>query len=98
MVQYSKKNINQVRSMALSDALTKVGIRCFKDTSFAPIKNQKTEMLIVDDIFEITVTGEKFVARRRGSRKIEATGGGAIDLVMCVKRVPFLDAVRLLNQ
>ncbi|QKM44054.1 hypothetical protein HI792_15860 [Ralstonia solanacearum] len=65
-----------------------------RDRTFVPAKDATTERwhcCTTAGEFELLVTGTKFFDPRSG-----AGGGGAIDLVMKLYQVPFVNAVHLL--
>ena len=90
--------IQKARSVQLTDALDVLGLRWKEDGTFKPRVNPATRLVFVDDRYEVTITAHLFVLRRRGSRDVIASGGGAIDLVMALTGVTFRAAVRELTK
>ena len=92
----NQAKIQSARKVQLTDVLDRLGLSWQFDASYRPRRNPDTRLIVVDTRYEMTVTGHLFVLRRRGCRKVVASGGGAIDLVMSLTGSTFRDAVRTL--
>ena len=93
---FSDRLICDVRQVPLTEALERIGAFWHVDKTYRPKRDKATRLLLVENQYEMTMTEPKFILRRRGKRDRIAEGGGAIDLVMSIKKCSFPDAVRLL--
>lgn len=85
-----------LREVSLAQALQALGLHVSVDREFVPVKDARTERWIVSvgaGTCELLVTGLKWydTRDRRG-------GGGAIDLVMHLEGLDFVQAVRRLGR
>ncbi len=91
-----RATLARLRAMPSEEALALLSIYLKVDRDYRPIKNHTTRRWHAHTErghFEILTTGCKWYDTR--ARK---GGGGAIDLVMHVEGVPFVDAVTYLRQ
>jgi hypothetical protein len=87
--------VDNVRRLPLSDALDRLEWHWKKDVTFKPVKDKYTERWHVSNggqVIELLVTGEKWFVPSD-----EKGGGGAIDLVMYLAKLNFVDAVKRLT-
>ena len=87
----SDDELNALRAIPLTEALDRLGIRWKGDQEFHPRKDKSSRRITVDigvDSWEIVFTGMKWQDTRT-----KKGGGGAIDLVMYLLNVEFLEAV-----
>jgi hypothetical protein len=95
MKRISPEQIAKVRATPLETVLERLGFYVSRDSAFQPRLNKRTVSLFVsdnNDVHELIVTGEKWFDKREN-----VGGGGAIDLVMHLKKVSFSGAVRFLS-
>lgn len=81
-----------LRHIPIQELLTKLGLYCKIDTDFLSIKNKNTKRLHIsvgNSVFEIIITGQKWYDQRQAKG-----GGGCIDLVMHILKLPFVKAVK----
>ena len=91
---FSDALIGQVRAMPLARALEGLGYHIAVDRDFTPAKDGLSTRWIVsgaEGSSELVVTGAKWFDTRA------ARGGGAIDLVMHLEELSFVDAVKRLD-
>ena len=91
------RKIRSAREVPLTEALDRLGLHWQIDASYQPRDNPDTRLVLVDNQFEITITGPLFILRRRGSRDVIAQGRGAIDLAKAITGCSFKSAVQRLS-
>ncbi len=86
--------LERLRGLDAHTVLPLVCVHAKRDVTFVPLKSaasQRWHCCVGGSEFELLLTGPKwFDTRARHG------GGGAIDLVMVLLSLPFVDAVRLL--
>ena len=96
---FSESVILKMREIPLIEVLDRIGATHKYDSTYRSRGDEATQLLLIENQknhFELLVTEPKFVLRKRGKRTRYAAGGGAIDLVMSLKKCSFPDAVRML--
>lgn len=84
----------RLRGLDAHVVLPLVCVHAKRDVTFVPLKSptsQRWHCCASGSEFELLLTGPKWFDTRA-----RQGGGGAIDLVMALLRLPFVDAVRLL--
>jgi hypothetical protein len=93
---YSTAMLTRLREIPAGDVLTLLAIHVKPDPSYVPVKDDHSRRWHVRTLygeFEIVTTGIKWYDMRA-----HVGGGGAIDLAMHILGLPFVDAVRQLNE
>jgi hypothetical protein len=93
---FDEEVLSWLRSLPLARVLDALGFFYRRDEAFKPEKDARTIRLFVStpqgQAWELLVTGVKWYDSRAA-----VGGGGAIDLVMHLRRVDFVEAVTLLK-
>lgn len=88
--------INRVRNLNLIDVLNSLCTYCSQDKTYEPKKNQESKVFVVEingkRYNNLLITGDRWfdLEARKG-------GGGAIDLVIYLRQISFVQAVKLLS-
>ena len=92
----SEAELKVLRNISLIEVLDYLGFSWVEDQEFHPRKNQDTRRIIV----ELGDSSRKFVITGLRWQEVETLqgGGGAIDFVMYLLDVNFLEAVRKLSR
>ena len=91
---FDDDDLDRLRGVSISDALTRLGLYWKADPDFLPVKNSNTQRLYVSvgsRVIELLVTDMKWYDVRS-----EKGGGGAIDLAMHLLGLDFVHAVKAL--
>lgn len=91
---FDDADLDRLREVVISDALTRMGLYWKVDPDFLPEKNSSTQRLYVSvgsRVVELLVTDMKWYDARA-----EKGGGGGIDLAMYLLNLDFVHAVKAL--
>jgi hypothetical protein len=92
--RFDAERLARARATPLADAVVLLGYYSKADSTFEPVKDERTERWHVSvgaQIVEMLVTGEKWFVPSENKG-----GGGAIDLAMYLAKVDFVEAVKRL--
>lgn len=95
MGRMTDEEVTKARAVPLLETLEVLGYYVSKDSAFEPRKTKRTISVFISndaDVRELIITGEKWYDKRE-----QVGGGGAIDLVMHLRKLSFSRAVRLLS-
>lgn len=95
MRRMTDEEVAKARAVPLLETLEALGYYVSKDSAFEPRKTKRTISVFISndaDVRELIITGEKWYDKRE-----QVGGGGAIDLVMHLRKLSFSRAVRLLS-
>ena len=88
--------VNRVRNLKLVDVLNALCTYCSQDRTYEPKKNPDSKVFIVEvngkRFNNLLITGDRWF-----DLETKKGGGGAIDLVMYLRQISFLQAVKLLS-
>ena len=93
---FDRATLKRFREMRSEDALGLLATNYKADPTYFPVKHPRSRRWYVCTPcgdFEILTTGPKWYDARA-----RTGGGGAIDLAMHLLQLPFVDAVKLLNE
>lgn len=88
--------VNRVRKLKLHKVLTELCTYCSQDRTYEPKKNPDSKVFVIEidgrRFNNLLITGERWF-----DLDTEKGGGGAIDLIMYLRGISFVQAVKLLS-
>lgn len=93
---FSPQLINRVRNLNLIDVLNSLCTYCSQDRTYEPKKNPDSKVFVIEidgkRFNNLLITGERWF-----DLETKKGGGGAIDLLMYLRGISFVQAVKLLS-
>ena len=88
--------INQVRRLKLITVLNALCTYCSQDKTYEPKKNPESKVFVIEvngmRYNNLLITGDRWY-----DLEAKKGGGGAIDLTMYLRKISFVQAVKLLS-